>query len=265
MAIHPARPGATRPARQRGRRWLLLVLVAVLVALTGCQADLHVDTTVQEDGSGAVTVSLGLDPAALARLGDPDQTVEVADLRAAGWEIPPAEQAADGTTWLRATKRFADADQAAAVMAELNPAVFRDFRLQRDSSLGQTTWTWTGTVDLTKGIAAFGDPEAAAVLGGDPFGGRVAEVEQAEGKPVAQMVDITVSAQLPAAERKQWTPRLGDAQPTVVQAASTKTFGLPLPAGQGVGSLFVVGAVVVLAVVAVVVVRRRTRRPRPTA
>lgn len=56
-------------------------------------------------------------------------------------------------------------------------------------------------------------------------------------------------------------PRLGDPQPTVVQASSTKTFGIPLPAGQGFGTVFVVAAVVVLALVAIVVVRRRTPTP----
>jgi hypothetical protein len=236
--------------------------VAVVVVTSGaCQAKVAVDTTVQGDGSGTVTVSLGLDEAALARLGDPDATVEVADLRAAGWEIPPAERGADGYTWLRATKRFADAEGAARVMAELQPTVFRDFRLNRETGLGRTIWTWTGTVDLSPGIAVLGDPDAAAALGGDPFGGRVTEVEQAEGKPVAEMVDVTVSAQLPAGDRQTWSPRLGDVAPTSVVATSSETFSLPVPAGEGIGTAVVLVAGLVLAVVAAVMAHRRFRRP----
>lgn len=240
----------------------MVALVAVVALMSGaCQAKVAVDTTVEGDGTGTVTVSLGLDDEALARLGDPDATVEVADLRAAGWEIPPAERGADGYTWLRATKRFTDADGAARVMAELQPTVFRDFRLNRETGLGRTIWTWTGTVDVSPGIAVLGDPEAAAALGGDPFGGRVAEVEQAEGKPVAQMVDVTVSAQLPNGERQTWTPRLGDPVPTSVVATSSQSFALPVPAGEGIGTVLVLVAGVVLAVVAAVMLRRRFRRP----
>ncbi|MEZ5142393.1 MAG: hypothetical protein R2726_07720 [Acidimicrobiales bacterium] len=251
-------PSRRPPLRSPARRVALLVAL-VVVAVSGCQAKVEVDTVVAEDGSGTVTVALGLDPQALARLGDPDATVQVADLRAAGWEIPPADKDADGTTWLRATKAFATTDEASQVMAELHPEVFRDFRLQRETGFGHTTWTWTGTVDLSRGVAVVGDPEVAAAVGGDPFGGRVADVERAEGKPVAEMVDVTVAAQLPDGVRHEWHPRLGDSA-VPVQASATRTFALPVPAGEGVGSLVVVGAGAALALLAVVVWRRRSRR-----
>ena len=65
--------------------------VAVL-ALAGCQVRVAVDTHVERDGHGLLTVGVGLDDQALAQVGDLDRQVRVGDLAGAGWQGARAEK-----------------------------------------------------------------------------------------------------------------------------------------------------------------------------
>ncbi|MCX7620275.1 MAG: hypothetical protein N2037_05445 [Acidimicrobiales bacterium] len=254
---------SSRVASTSLRRFLCVLLVVVgLCGLTACQAAFTVDTKVNEDGSGVITVGLGLDDKALARLGDPDRTVEVQDMKAVGWEVESARKEADGLTWIRARKRFASLDEANDVLGSLNPATLREFRVEKSASIAQTDWRFSGTIDLTGGLEAFSDPEVAALLGGDFLGGRAVEIEQLEGRPIADMISFRMSVELPGAEAPaSWSPSLRDPDPTQVVAETSQRLPIPLlpVSSKGGSTILLVVLVGTGGLGALVALRRRFR------
>jgi hypothetical protein len=212
------------------RAWRALVALAGLVLLVGCQVKVQVDTKVNADGSGTVTVSVGLDADALRQVGDLRSQLRVSDLTAAGWTVSGPTRDRDGYTWVRATKPFADAAQATEVMDEVNGSngAFREWTVSHSSSTWSSTWKVTGTVDLSKGMQTFSDPKLDQALGANGYDALVRQIEQREGKPVSQMVDVQVSVEVPGAARV-YTPSLADHAPTQVHVSHTqvnRTLGL---------------------------------------
>jgi hypothetical protein len=203
---------------------VLLVLVALVVlAAAGCQ--LQVDTTVviEEDGSGEVVQAVGLDAAALARIGDLERQVAVADLEAAGWivEDPVTE---GELTWIRARRPVEDTTELAVVLSQLNGpgGPFLDIAAGRRDAFFERVTELNATYDLTAGAGLFSDPELDAVEG-NPFGALLAEVEAEEGRPIAEMVDFSVTVELPGGYRETWTPGFDDPAPTTVAARSAQS------------------------------------------
>jgi hypothetical protein len=251
-------PGPDLTTRRRLAR--LLVAACALVALAGCQVRVSVDTHVERDGSGVVTVGVGLDDKALARLGNLDQQVRVGDLAAAGWGVSGVEKASDGLTWLRASKRFGSLEELNAALAELTgePAVFRDFRLVEEDAATAVVHRLTGTVDTTSGMARFADAQLGARLGGDPVAARVAAVEAEESRKVADMVSIDVTASL-GGEAQQVHARLDDRAPVRIETF-VRDAKPPTSLG-GSAPLGAMAAAGVLVVAMLTVARRRFRRP----
>jgi hypothetical protein len=229
----------------------VVVLAAVLALAGGCQVKVDVHTKVNRNGSGSVVVAVGLDDGAVAKVGDLNSQLRVDDLRAAGWEISGPDREADGFTWIRATKPFADEAAAGRVMDEVNGAdgAFRGWQVQRSSSLLSTSYRVDGTVDLTRGVETFGDEQLRQLLGGDPLADAVKRLEQEEGRPIAEQVDVTVTVETPGATRT-YTPSLADTEPTAVKASSSTT---------NWGGLLVVTVVLaaVAALASAVLLRRR--------
>ena len=197
---------------------------------------------------------MGFDAAALARVGDLSQQLRVSDLEAAGWTVdePVTE---DGTTWVRAHHDFADADEANQVLAELSgpDGPYEGLVITRTAGVLSTTTELKGTMDLSAGVAMFGDPQLTQTLGGDGSGGLVARIESEEGRPVGEMVDVSLTVDLPGADETV-QGALGSG-PQVVDVSSSESHFLSL-----VWMLFV-GLLVVLTIV-VVGLRIRARRRR---
>ncbi len=237
--------GQTRRLGIRARLALLLA-VATAAVCTACQVDVGVTTKVNEDGSGAVTVAAGFDDKALARLGNPENAISVDDMKAAGLQFSPPSREADGLTWYRATKPFSTLEEGTETLRQLTgPAgPFRDFSMRKESSIGKTAWSYSGTVDLTKGLDGFGDPTLAPVLNGDMFGGNIAAVEQAEGRPVRDMFKLRMDVELPGGTHKDWSPSFTDPAPTHLQAESSQSAPVALLPADG-GSLVILAVVVV--------------------
>ncbi len=219
---------------------------------TGCQATLAAGVDARPDGSGRIRAGLGLDAEALREVGDLGAVLRVDDLRQAGWEVEGPRAEGDGLTWVRASRPFADVAEAERVMADLSgPAgPFRDFRLSRSTSLWRTRTGFTGTVDLTGGLAGLTDPDLFERLGPD-----------VGLDTLAQAVRVEVSARLPGRVRSNatttsggravWNPEMGS-QLTLRADAELRRLA-PL----------VYGALAVAAVLAaLVLVFRRTRRGR---
>jgi len=245
--VHLPLPSVLRaPAR-------LLAAVAMLGLLMGCQAKLSVHTTLDADGSGTVEVGVGLDDEALAKAGDLGSQLRVDDLRAAGWTVTDPTKEADGYTWVRATKPFADPAGAVAVLDEVNGAdgAFGGWTVKKTSSALSTTYAVKGSIDLTKGLETFSDAKLDQSLGGDGLGGTIAQIEADQGRPVSDMVDVEVVVDLPGASHT-YTPTLADADPTPVKVTSSRATAL-------VNVLLVLVALLV-AVPVLLWLRQRVRR-----
>ncbi len=200
--------------------------MALLVVLgAGCRIDTDVDIAVDPDGSGTVTVTVRLDRAAAAKVPDLDQSLLVADLRSTGWKVTGPDARQGGAVVVRATKGFARPEELATVMAEVSgrEGPFRGFSLVRSHSFAKTTYRLEGTVDLSEGLEAFGDPELRVLLGGEMFGRPVADLEREAGAPLSEAVRFTVRADLPGGGTKEWRPVLG--RPAVRVEASSASRG----------------------------------------
>ncbi len=217
-------PGVRLPLRSVLRAPLrLLAAVALVGVLAGCQAKLAVHTTVNADGSGTVEVAVGLDAEAVAKAGDLRAQLRVDDLKAAGWTVTGPTGEADGYTWVRATKPFADAAGAAAVLDEVNgpDGAFGGWTVKKTSSPLSTSYSVTGAVDLTKGLETFSDAKLDQSLGAEGLGGTIAQIEADQGRPVSDMVDVEITVTVPGASHT-YTPSLADTEPTPVKVTSSR-------------------------------------------
>lgn len=246
-------------------RRLLPLLVALLAwVTTSCQVTISAGIDVDRDGTGRVTAALGLDDDAVREVGDPATALRVDDLRQAGWQVEGPRKEDDGLTWVRAAKPFSDPEQAAAIVAELNgpDGPFRDFRIVRTKSLTRSKTTFTGVLDLSRGLAGLADPELTAALGDVDLGLDLDGLRGRFGDDLARSVVVQATAGLPGrittnapardGGRALWTPPLG--QTAQLQASSEALRVDPIiPIAAGAVLIVLVGAVVLA-------VRRRRRR-----
>jgi hypothetical protein len=246
----------------RARRLVLLIAVALgVMAAAGCQVKVAVHTQVGKDGRGTVTVGVGLDDKALSRAGNLDTEAKTDDLVAAGWTVGKATKEADGLTWIRVSKDFRDATELNQIMADIaGPGMFRDFTFETTETDAETDYRLNGTVDASKGLAPFSDPELTAKLNGDPFGGNIQAIEADEGRPIADMVSFDVSASVVQGPVQVFHPTLRDTQPTPVDIVMIEP--KPPPLAQSVGLLVVIGVAGIFVVIMLIGVRRRFRRAR---
>ncbi len=248
-------------------RRLLPLLVALLAwAGTACQVTLAAGVDVARDGTGRVTAALGLDADALKEVGDPATALRLDDVRQAGWQVDAPRKEDDGLTWFRASKPFSEPDQVPAILAELNgpDGPFRDFRIVRTRSLTRSRTTFTGTVDLTRGLAGLADPELTTALDDVPLGLDVDGLRGRFGDKVGNTVKVRATAGLPGkvdtnapardGGRALWAPELGQ---TVQLEASSEALRIDplIPIAAGAALVFVVVLLVVLR-------RRRRYTPR---
>jgi hypothetical protein len=254
---------------RRLRRPLLAVVALVLLA--GCQIRTEVALDVAEDGSGTVTVSVGLDPDAAGRVPGLADELRVDDLEATGWTITGPAVEDDGFTWVRAAKPFATPEEAGAVLAELGQVAgadspFREFAVTRSRSFARTEYGFQGTVDFSGGLEAFGDEALTEALDGEALGESVEAIEQRIGQAIDEVFSFRVAVGLPgsvesnaptsAANGAVWEPRLSEGRAIELEATSevVRTRSVVFAA------LAVVGAVGALTVGAIVPLRRARRR-----
>ena len=211
-------------------------------------------------------VAVGLDADAARRVPNLKDDLRTDDLTDRGWTIVGPRKEADGRTWIRAQKPFDDPAGAQRVIEEISGAdgPVRDFRLERTTSFLTTKTTFTGAVDLTGGIEAFGDQDLRDRLGGSSIGIDPRQLEQRIGQVLDRIFtfrvvtrlpgDIDSNAPLEAGDGAEWRPTLGERVTLVATSSALNT-------RQVVGT--VVAAVAALALVVAVVVRRLRRRADP--
>ncbi len=186
------------------RRVVSLLLTALaLVLLVGCKADAFLEIHVAEAGDGTVYVAVALDPDAANRTvlyeTRAGGVLPLEDLRAAGWRVTGPTQESDGRSWIRAAKPFSQLDQLSAVVDEVAgvDGPLRNFAVQHSSGDRQRSWRFSGTVDLTKGLAALSDDAVAAAFGGQALGQPAESFASQLGSPLEHLVSINVIVDLP--------------------------------------------------------------------
>ena len=176
------------------------LLVLGLVLLAGCRLQLDVNVEVNEDGSGAVEVVVGVDRDGIERIGgDLGAVLATDDLQAAGWAIEGPDEEADGYTRVWFRKSFDEPEEAAVIFEEIagEAGPFQDFAVSRDASLARTEWGFTGRVDFSGGLEAFSDDELAAALDGEPLGQSVEAIEAQLGEALSRIIQVRVGVRLP--------------------------------------------------------------------
>ena len=138
----------------------LLFLLAGAFVVAACQAEVDVNVTVNEDGSGIVETATTLDEEASAALLDLETDADglpLSDLLRSGWNVSPPERAADGSTVVTASKEFGNTAQFAEVMEEITgeDGVFRNFRLVRTKTFARVGYRVSGTIDTNDGLDSF--------------------------------------------------------------------------------------------------------------
>ena len=245
-----------------------MALAAVLlVLLTGCNVDVHVDVVVADDGSGEVRVAAALDEAAADRVPQLADQLEVEDLVATGWSVTGPAVEGDGRTWLRAAKPFASVEAASAVLDEVSGAdgPFGDLAVRRAPSLLRDRWHLDGTVDLTAGIAAFSDEGLRDRLDGTDVGLTDEELAAQAGVPLTEAVTFSVAVDLPGEVRSNGDggPSRAAWRPVLGEALDVTATGSRLNAT--VAGLLAVAAAAALALLVLLVRRaRRWRRRGPS-
>src|SRR5437763_7646720 len=205
----------------RGGAARLVVLTVVLATAGACRVTTVVGVDARADGSGNLSVGVGLDRDAVSRAGGLHERLRVADLRRAGWKLRGPTHERDGYTWIRASHPFSAASQLPFLVAQVGGpnGPLRDFRLSRGHSFFRARTGFSGAVDLTAGLGSIGAESLQRVLGGTTAGVSAAELQRQLGVALDQVFRVRVAVRLPGA-RRSWEPKLGTR--TVLVASGSK-------------------------------------------
>jgi hypothetical protein len=196
--------------------------LGLLILLAGCRLDVDVATTVAEDGSGTVVVTVHADDELLAAAPGLVADLRLDDLAAAGWTVDGPESAAGDGTRLVLTKPFASPEQANLVLAEVGAPLQVALAQAREFALVRTTVT--GAVTGTD-LDAFADAELVQALGGAvPLAGRVTPEQLAAGFGLT--VGFSLPGEVVAANgtvdqgNVAWQPSMAPGSVTPLEAAA---------------------------------------------
>ena len=195
-------------------RVLALALVA-LVSLAGCQTTAEVAVEVDETGAGVVAVRVELDDAAAARVGDLSGLVAAEDLEAAGWRVSIAERRVLAE---KDVESVAEVDHA---LDALGPS-FGGLAFQRRQTFARTVVGVAGSVDLSQGMATFGDEDLRQITG---------SVTGVDLPP--QALDLALTIDLPGEETSnaagpgtRWELPFGIVTPIEAESTDVNLLGL---------------------------------------
>ncbi|MEY2449840.1 MAG: hypothetical protein QOH79_3316 [Acidimicrobiaceae bacterium] len=227
----------------------------------------------KENGSGTVTVRIGLDDDAMKKAPNFQQSLKVDDLTAHGWTVTGPVKETDGFTYFSAAKPFANPDDAKKIFTEISgdKGPFRDFTISRARSFAHSKFHFSGTVDFTGGIESFSDSELAQQLDGKPIGEDVKAIEQRIGESLDNVFEIRIAVRMPgdvtsnapgqATNGAVWQPRLSQPAAITLDASSSSTRWFTI-IGTAVA---VVAGPVLLPVVLILTLARARRRRRALA
>lgn len=175
------------------KRGLLLVLLAVLCA--SCRVDIGVDVTMNDDGSGIITIT-GVADADVVRLSPNIGTdLRFDDVIEAGWLVNGPAPTENGGIQVILTHTFQNPAEATQLLASIggDDGPFVGITLDRRVVAKTTTFTLNGTLQLTGGLEAFSDTDLTDAVGATPFATQIA----GSGLQPSDAVGISFSTTLP--------------------------------------------------------------------
>jgi hypothetical protein len=179
------------------RRRLNTTLLAITGALTltACRVEIATTVNVADNGSGTINVSAIADATAVRLAPELGESLNLDDLRTAGWTVEVQNPAPDGGLTVVAERPFANPDEATFFLAQVGGegGPLRNLQLSRSGGVNDANYVFTGTAGLSNGLAGFADAEALAVLGGTPLQEALAR----SGRPLNDMLTMSLQLTVP--------------------------------------------------------------------
>lgn len=244
---------SSSPPPDRRRAFLAAAVLLALVLGGGCRVETDVGIRVAEDGSGAIAVAVVLDAEAVKRAGNVREEIRTADLEAAGWSVDGPTALDGGGQRVEITRRFATPEEGEEVFRSLATEVgpFGDVRITQQRGLWSTTTAFDASVDLTGGLAAFGDPALTEALQGQPLGVPPEALEQRLGGALDQVFTLTIATRLPGEMASnaptqidggaRWAPTLGERVTLTASSTSWNRLRIALSVVAAVCALGAIG------------------------
>ena len=214
-----------------------LLLFTFLFLIAACKVESSVSVNVEDDGTGSVEVSVGLDNEASRLIGDLEKQLRTEDLVSSGWKVSLSEGQEEKTKIVvSASKNFTNVDSLVSVLEEIaGPTVFSEISLVSEKSFAKKLWIIEGKINLSDGLALFSDPALDEVLGGKFFGRNLEDLSFLSGcDAICDPADsflMNFSVSLPGDDTELnnavWTVPLGD--PTSTPFSSSSTIDYPKP------------------------------------
>jgi hypothetical protein len=204
-----------------------LLAVVAIGALGACRVDTAVKVAVNPDGTGTVAVTVIADADVVAAEPGLAQELKVDDLTQSGWTVTGPTSTPTGGLSVILTHPFTNVASANAVLGELGgpggPVSQLDVAVK--NSGGEVRWSFSGLLDLSKGLSAFGDSALVSATGGAPWLSALTAKGLVPGDVAAVSVDVALPGTTLAsagASTTHWSAHPGDA-PVPMGAASTTT------------------------------------------
>lgn len=171
----------------------VLVVLGVLL-LGACRVDVAVDVSMNENGSGVVTVAVSADAEVVQRAPGLADDLRFDDLTAAGWLVDGPTAASDGGLGVTLRHDFDTPEQATALVATLSgtDGPLRSVAFSRTATKRAITYTLTGAGRIDS-LDAFADPDLLAAVGATPY---LDDIDAA-GLAPAEAVGLSFSVGLP--------------------------------------------------------------------
>lgn len=165
------------------------------VFLTACKVDLTATINVAENGSGTVIVTATGDEEVLRAAPELVDSLNVDDLRDAGWDVTADVPNAVGGITVTVAREFATVDEATTFLSQLSGTngPFRNMTITRTGGVNDATFELRGSGGLPNGLSDFADAEALAVLGAGPF----LETLITQGATLPEVLTVSLVATLP--------------------------------------------------------------------
>jgi len=224
----------------------------------------------KENGSGDVTIRIGLDDDAIKKAPDFATALKTDDLTAHGWSVSGPVKQTDGFTYFTVTKAFATPAEADVIFKEISgdAGPFRDFSITRARSFARTKFNFSGTVEFARGLESFSDSDLAERLDNKPLGDDIKAIEQRINDTLDNVFQINITVRLPGsvssnapgqfANGARWQPKLSEPAPVTLTASSSSTRWLSV-IGAAVAVVCGIGLLVGLPLVWVIRRRRGDR------
>jgi len=213
----------------------ILLLLLVVLCASACRVRTDIEINMKENGSGDVTIRVGLDDDAIKKAPDFATALKTDDLTAHGWSVSGPVKQTDGFTYFTVTKPFANPTEADAIFKEISgdPGPFRDFTVSRTRSFAHTDFKFSGTVDFSRGLESFSDSDLAQQLDNKPLGDDIKAIEQRINDSLDNVFQISITVRLPGnvssnapgqfANGARWQPKLSEPAPVTLTASSSST------------------------------------------